>query len=367
MQIIHLISNKVWGGGEQYVLDLAKHLQMDGLEPMVICRNKEVVAKRFKDIGVVTYGASLGGFTDLTSAIKLARRIRKGRNIIHAHNFKDLFTAVVAKSLSRIFSRNRDNRVIVTRHLVKRGKDTPFYRWIFKRVDKFIFVSHLAKEEFLSSGIDISDEHITVIHNSLSPISEDKTVVKDLREQYNIPTDKKIITYIGRLHPEKGVEVLLEAIAGVNPNSYHMLIVGSGTPEYTNKLKELTMAHKLTNNVTFTGYEQDVKGVISQSDIGVVPSIAREAFGFTMLEFMQASRAVISSNNGAQGEIATNMENAILIEPNDPTAITKSVNLLITDNALRDKLGNAAMEHYNLNFDYNSFYSKIKDVYLNIN
>ena len=90
MNIIHLVSNKVWGGGEQYVLDLCCRLEADGNSVAVITRGIDAVDKPFAKAGFTPGHLPLGGVFDFISASRLSRVLDSMPDaVVHVHNFKD--------------------------------------------------------------------------------------------------------------------------------------------------------------------------------------------------------------------------------------------------------------------------------------
>ena len=73
MRIIHLVSNKVWGGGEQYVLDLATAFAAKGNEVTIVSRDIDAVTRHFKDAGLPVTTMALNGTIDLVSPFRLSR------------------------------------------------------------------------------------------------------------------------------------------------------------------------------------------------------------------------------------------------------------------------------------------------------
>ena len=100
MNIIHLISNKVWGGGERYALDLCRALEQRGHSTAVITRkgHPEVDAP-FVRAGIAVGHLPLRGAIDILSPLILSRILDRMETpvAIHVHNFKD---AVVALATS---------------------------------------------------------------------------------------------------------------------------------------------------------------------------------------------------------------------------------------------------------------------------
>ena len=212
MKIIHLVSNKVWGGGEQYVIDLATTFAAKGNEVTIVSRDIDTVTRRFKDAGLPVTTMALKGAIDIASPFRLAKLIGKEQPVvIHVHNFKDATTALRARALSR----NRNVRIVMTRHLVKAAKRISLYN----KLDAMIFVSHLAKNEFMSTSPVIDATKVHVIHNSIKHIPGTAECT---------PNKELTLMFHGRLSPEKGIDTLLQAFAKAALPSARLIIAGGG-------------------------------------------------------------------------------------------------------------------------------------------
>ena len=166
MRIIQLVRATTWGGGERYALDLCGRSAENGDKVTVVSRGIPAVDSRFSHLPVEMVKIPLGGFLDFSSPGKLARLIMsypEERVIIHVHNFKD--AEIVARA-KKIIGHRKEVRLICTRHLVKRGKRSVRWKFILSGIDRLIFVSDLAKREFLSSNPPIDPIKLGVILNS---------------------------------------------------------------------------------------------------------------------------------------------------------------------------------------------------------
>ena len=210
MKLLHLVGNKAWGGGEQYVYDIADSLQREGnFPPEIVCKDIDSLNQNFSRLKYtrITH-LPLSGYFDLRSILALANAIKKERKcIIHAHDFKRAFIALAARKLSH----NKEAKVIMTRHLVRKAKKSIIERFIYRNIDKIIFVSNLAKDAFLSTSPEIDLGKCLVIHNGVKDRSNSNA--KDLRKEYSIPDNEIILMYHGRITHEKGVEVIIKALA----------------------------------------------------------------------------------------------------------------------------------------------------------
>ncbi|MBR4967574.1 MAG: glycosyltransferase family 4 protein [Bacteroidaceae bacterium] len=349
MRIIHLVSNKVWGGGEQYVLDLATEFASRGNDVAIVSRNINAVTNRFTDAGLPVTTMALKGDIDIISPIKLARLIGKEQPVVlHVHNFKDATTALRARTLSR----NSNVRIVMTRHLVKPAK----IKSLYNRLDAMIFVSHLAKNEFMSTSPVIDTAKVHVIHNSIKqlPATTDNGQHNGLALMFH-----------GRLSPEKGIDTLLKAFAQAQIADARLIIVGSGNQEYVKELQTIAENAGIAQQVTWAGHTSDIHPLIAKADIGVCPSRARESFGLSVVEYMAHGKPVITTNNGAQPEYITDGKDGILIAPDDVGALATAMQSLVS-NEKRQAIGKAAKATFDAHLSFPIFIEKIEKVYKTI-
>lgn len=359
INVFHIISDKVWGGVEQYVYDLAAELRAEGNYIEIVARNRRQILDRLRELEVPVSILPLKGLTDIDSPLRFARLIKKGKNIIHVHNVKDAATAVLARHISE----NRNNKIVMTCHEVKKAKRGIIYKKVYRDIDKIIFVSNLAREAFVESRSGIDPQHMTVIHNSGHRLRDKSIPTIDIRKKYNIPASKRLIMFHGHVSAEKGVSVLLRALTQLDKEKYHLVIIGSGETKYMGIIKAFIVANQLLNNVTFLGYQNCVQPLLAQCDFGVLPSVCRESFGLTNLEYMMVGKAHIATNNGAQKEYIDNETTGILVAPDDFMELASAIEQLIDNPELCARIGGAASRKFDTELSYSHFYNNIINTY----
>ena len=261
--VVQVFASAGWGGGEQYVYDLAERLQREGYGVQLVSRESEVIRRKTASLGCPLVQFPLRSRFGLRSILKMKRLIESVEaDIVHTHQFKDTFIALFARALS-----DRKPKVILTRHLVRPAKRNFLYSYLYRRTDRIVFVSELARRVFLSSSPKIAARSVTVIHNSIPPCRLQTGGVV-LRQRYGIPPDTVVVAYAGRLHPEKGVEVLLDAAALLKSEDFVLLVAGQGEPVYEQRLRDRAKALGLDGKVVFTGFLDDVPQFMRQVDIG---------------------------------------------------------------------------------------------------
>ena len=357
--VIHIVSNKTWGGGEQYVYDLARRQTTEGYRVLVLCRPVDALTGKFRELGHLHATLPLKGIADFKSAWAVAQILKTLPEpcLLHVHNFKDAFTAAYARCLSH----SKTARLVMTRHLVRPAKTSLPYRWLYHQLDWLIFVSDLARREFFSSNPDICPDRIAVIRpavvlpRGIEPL--------DIRRRLGISSDATVAMYHGRLHAEKGLDTLLHAMTLLCDLPLHLLLVGHGPDDYTSHLRHLAEMHHLADRIHFAGFQAEVLPYVAAADFGVLPSIVREACPLSAQEYLSQGRPVVSSNHGGQCEYLTDGSNALLVPPADPTALADAMRRLTTDTDLRHRLGLQAKADYDHHLTYDHFYSQMQHLY----
>lgn len=363
LDIIQVFASAGWGGGEKYAYDLSRELLRNGHRVAIVSRPSRIIFSKAAESGIPHTQLPLKGIFDLASALKLARKIRReGTDIIHVHNFKDAFTAVYANTLC-----GGRARIVVTRHLVRKGKRSIPYRWLYRHLDRIVFVSELARDEFLTTAPASTAGKTEVIYNSVaipSAISEAAPKAESLREKFGISTDTFLVGFTGRIAPEKGPDILIRAIGAIDEENVAAVFIGGGDSDYVQRLQTLAQECGAAQKVFFHGYTDNVYGLIGQVDAGVAPSIAREAFCLSAIEYMWAGKPVVTTDNGAQREYIRNEENGLLVPPSDAAALADAIRMLAIDPALRERLAHAGRRTFTESFAYDAFYSRMMRAYL---
>ena len=359
INVFHIASNKTWTGAEEYAYSLTSRLKGDpDFYVEVVCRKNEPVLTHFRRLEVPISILPLKGITDLDSPMRFARLLRKGHNVVHVHTFHDAFAAVMARRLSE----NRNTRVVMTIHGIATPKSNYIYRKLYRAIDHSVFVSQMAHDVWVNAAHGFDPARASVVHDSVMP-NPLATPPIDLRERMHVEPGQVLILYHGRICPEKGIDVLLQAAAQLDRNAYRLALIGEGKRKYVSQLKGQIVAQHLVRNVSLVGFQENIPGLIAQCDFGVLPSIEPEAMGIANLEYMMEGKPHISSNNGAQREYVADGKNALLVTPGNPHTLAAAMRSLIDDPAMRERLGKRAKADFDSQLDYDTFYTRITNIY----
>ena len=166
---------------------------------------------------------------------------------------------------------------------------------------------------------------IEVIHNAVidaPPVSD--ALVDRVPETPLRP----VIAVVGRLSPEKGVDVMFRALAlmqdaGVRPS---LLLAGEGPERQV--LERLAAELDVSAQVHFLGHVSEVAAVYRRADLVVLPSRS-EGLPNSLLEALRADRPVVSTAVGAVPEVLTDALAGILVPPEDPQALAQGILLAL--------------------------------------
>lgn len=160
------------------------------------------------------------------------------------------------------------------------------------------------------------------------------------RTMPSAPTAQVTVLTVAHLIPQKGVDVLLRALAAMEVSSARLIIAGDG-PQAVN-LRRLAHELGVAGRVTFAGLRDDVQLLLEQADVFVHPATWAEAFGLTIAEAMALERPVVASRIGGIPEIIEHGSSGVLFTPGDSAALARELDRLIRSPQERLRLGAAA-------------------------
>lgn len=212
--------------------------------------------------------------------------------------------------------------------------------------DYFFARSIYAKRYLMSKGAN--PQKISVIPHGIDIKKYNDKNDTLLKERLNLK-NKKIVLYVGRLLPWKGVDYLIKAIKLVNVKlkDFHLLIIGQGLME--NYLKNLVQQEHLESCVTFLGAipNSDIHKYYSICDVHVAPSIVTkdmiEIFGIVFLEAMASKKPSIAFDIPSEIQnIVDNGETGFLVPEKDVDALAEKICILLSDDQSRLDMGKNA-------------------------
>lgn len=195
----------------------------------------------------------------------------------------------------------------------------------------------------------------------------------EARRSWNLPADDLIIVHHGVLHPNKGNDRIMRALAELGnefPNARYLL-VGHG-PEMDN-LKRLAQELAMEERVTFTGWlptEADVNRALNCGDIGLVMRIGQETDNFHLTDALAHEMAsglpILSARLAGIAEVVRDGESGFLFDPDNMNEFKAKLRRLAGDEELRRKFARASLALSAEYFDINTVSDQIVHALLTV-
>lgn len=201
--------------------------------------------------------------------------------------------------------------------------------WGLQRAARVITVSAALRDRVTELGV--APERIRVQHNG---VDGERFRIRDrgaARQRLGVPADRQLVTFVGNLVPEKGVDVLIEALGalrGTGTENLELALVGAGGMEET--LRPRAAALGIGPRVRFCGRRphEEIADWITAADLFCLPS-RREGCPNVVLEALASGRPVVASRVGGVPELIRE-ETGVLVPADDPAALAEGIRTALT-------------------------------------
>lgn len=302
MKVLHVITGLKSGGAETQLEMLVGRSRHEA-EVCALYNADGAVGRRISEAGVPVHDLTMRSNMQLGKVLELARLMRRGRyDAVHLHLYRATVYGRVAARLAGV------PLVVTTEHSLgesriegrpKGGSVRALYLATERFSDATVAVSPRVKERLVEWGVE--EGKIIEVPNGLDFSRYEPTPEADpgeTRRDLGLHAEAFVAGSVGRLHPGKGLDLLLGAFArafsgGSTPKGEpaYLLLVGDG-PDRA-RLAELAKHLGLRSRVVFAGERSDVPAVLRALDLFVSPS-SEETFGLSILEAVAASRPVLA-------------------------------------------------------------------------
>jgi glycosyltransferase involved in cell wall biosynthesis len=343
MNLVHLTASTFFGGPERQMLGLA----------LAMPESVRTTFATFPEGGrgaAFLHEARKRGFAavplanDFPDAVACVREIaellRNGAcDALFCHGYK-------AHVLGRLAARRAGvPAVAVSRGWTGETWKVKLYEWLDRRhlrlMDRVVCVSE-GQAEKVRNWCGVPADRMSVIRNSARLGAFEKTdpAARERLRGFFRDEVSHVVLAAGRLSPEKGFGVLVDAAAGIclaNPRA-GVVIFGEGPlrGELERRISRLNLAGR----VALPGFRTDLDSLIGGADVVVLPSFT-EGLPNVALEASAAGVPVIATAVGGNPEVVAEGETGLLVAPGDPARLAAKVNDLLRDPAARARLGAA--------------------------
>jgi glycosyltransferase involved in cell wall biosynthesis len=183
-----------------------------------------------------------------------------------------------------------------------------------------------------------------------------------IRNKYGIDKNSFVITFVGRIVKDKGINELVESfIELINKYDNLILLLVGDYEEHLNPIKEKNK--KLidnSKNIITVGFQKDIRRFLSISDLFVLPSY-REGLPNSLIEAGSFGIPIIATDINGCNEIVNNKKIGLLVEKKDKESLKNAIELLIIDKELYNNIKLNIRNYMIERYDQKYFWKELKD------
>ncbi len=330
---VHLNSERGWRGGERQTLWLAAALQRAGHRALVVARAGGPLARRAAEAGLDVRALGPLAPVDPLTAWRLRRLMAAERaDVLHAHTGNAHSLALLAAVGTRT--------ALVASKRVDRGPHAgSLTRAKFRHTDAVIAVSAAIRDTLVAGGV--APGRVAVVNDG---VDTGRPMTPDTRRLAAIgarPGVRPVVLLVAALVPTKDPVGFVRAVAAARRAGAEFDAVIAGDGPLRPAVAAEREALGLTDVLHLAGWQEETDGLVAAADVVVLSSVG-EGLGSILLDAMLCARPVAATAVGGVSELVAAGVTGLLVPPSDPDALGAAIARLVTDPALRARLGAAA-------------------------
>ncbi len=352
ISVLYFTNSLVRAGAEEHILTLLQGLDRRHFCFHLVCPEEVAEALRPSlPADVELIALKLRKPTQVGAALQLMKVLRSRRvDILHSHLFYSSLFAAPIGWLCRV------PVILETPHVAERWRRG----WLKKRfvvdrlvgqfVDYYIAVSE-ANARYLMERKGLPSRKVVLIRNGcpLERFDPNWAAPVGMRQRLGFGPEDPVLAVLGRLEPQKGHWVLLEALAALRRKFPNVRLVCLGEGSLRSELERRAQQLGLVGSVRFVGYRSNVADWLAMADLTVLPSFY-EGLPLVAIESLAAARPVVASAVDGTPEVIVDGKTGLTVPPGDARRLGEAIGRLLSNPQERRRLGHNGrqwvMEHF---------------------
>ncbi len=371
IKVLHAITGLEKGGAENHLALLSKIQKKNNYKVKIFySKPSNYWIKDLNSFGIQTISSQNKSFffilSDLFTLISSIKTFKP--HIVHAHlPYMELICYLA------LFFLEKKPAFIITKHVDNvffkgsEGQKKSFIgsflaRQISFKSQKIIAISKAVKNFLTSNLVNIKQKKIKVIYYGLDAVikKKNKNKIINLRKKYKIKSNQIILGCISRLVYQKSLDTLIDAMSLYkNKKNFKLFVVGTGPLK--EQLVNLSRKKKLSKNIYWLDFVDDIDGFLEKIDIFVLPSLY-EGLGLVFLEAMLKKKPIVSTKTSAMKELIKQNYNGYLFPKKDSTKLSYALNSLM-DKKKRQIMGKNSYIFVKRKFSENKMFKETDNLY----
>lgn len=314
LRVMQVLVGEPWGGAERFFVKLAGALHKRGLSQKIVIKSDPKRADDLRAVGIEPVQLEFSkGIRDFFARRALKREID--------HYTPDIVMVWMDRAARRV---PKGNYCLV-------GRLGGYYKLrSYRHCDWLIGNTPDLKEYIVKEGWPADKAAMISNFGELPPANPVD------RSQLNTSEDAFVALAMGRLHPSKGFDTLIKAVA--QTRNCYLWLAGQGDLE--EELQSLAVKLEVDDRVRFLGWRDDQAALLAACDVCVVPS-RHEPLSNVVLEAWSLGVPVLATASEGPSWLIDHEVNGLLVPVDDVQTLAAGLGRLESDQNLRRSLGSA--------------------------
>lgn len=363
MKIFHIVNGNDYGGAMTQITALINQQQQRYNVALVAIGPGQIVT-HCREMNLTTYQLSTG-IAGILQVVAFIKKQRAKDTVFHVHGLKPMVAAALSKMLCKAqllatihsdFYSEYSNRPLKYQIAVR------LIRWSIRRIDYFVTVSDKFLKLLYAQGV--APDCAVFIANGidLSLVRPAKNRAAFLKQYNIVDTDQVICGIAARLHPVKGIEMLIDISQKTRAHHLLFLVAGIGEKNYVAQLKEQIKASGQGDRIIFLGFVNKIYDFYNAIDINLLTSY-EEGVSYAVMESGALAKPTVSTDVSGLKTLIENGENGLVVPIGDSDAFARALTTLVDNREMRHRLGENLRQKINAQFTNEVMASKYDGVY----
>jgi glycosyltransferase involved in cell wall biosynthesis len=370
MKVLQLFSDWKWTGPAEPVLSLCETLTAEGVDVTIAYRKtpidfpertveKEVRArglKLFDGFMLNRYFSPRDWLFDMKAVKSYA--LKENIDIIHTNLGHDHFTALLSITLSR-----KKPLIVRTDHKRDGTPYSYFMGWAFGKTDGLVAYGKRILSHDMKT-FQFPGERTCVIPPAIKAYGGP---VKNLKDEFGIKAEEKVIGVIGRLKPDRGYDIILKGFKELRDRigGVKLLVVGRSSQIEKSILGPISELG-IQNDVILAGYRiDDYFSIISTFDLFIMMRAGSDGSARALREVMAMGKAAIVSDSGMLPELVRDGVSGFVVGQ-DPQELADRMERVLVDEMLKSAFEKSAQKIAAEEWNYSAQARCLKDFYVRL-
>lgn len=230
---------------------------------------------------------------------------------------------------------------------------------VVREVDRAVAVSEYVRRDIASYGIDAAK--ISVIPNGVDTTTY-RPMPPTLRDR--LGGFDPLLLYVGRVIPQKGLPLLIDALASLAADHPRLGLALVGRGKMTEDLRADARRRGVEDRIAFVGFLEDslLPAAYASADVFVLPSVW-EVFGIVLVEAMACGVPAVASDAGGIPEVVADGSTGLLFPRGDARALADRLRTVAEDEPLRKRMAAEARRRAVEVFDWDRIAERTESFY----